>query len=407
MGLAADPSWRDGFLWPKGDGAGTAAWPSVQVGTPPTGDFVPAGTAGVGYTSPGYADDIVLPVLPAVPDDDTGDGGRPVGLEPMPVPTPAPVPAPISPVGNVDGVVPVAGGVRVRGWAADRDTTAPLSVDITIDGATRRVTTGVPRADVPRVFPDLGAQTGFDTVIPVAPGRRTVCVTFVNVGSGADRSFDCRTVTVDDVTAPTFAGDPALELREGVISSTGLVPVTARWSVADDVAVREVRLTSPIQAAYSSATLAVNIEVPVGTSTWSAAADDHSGNTGAASSARTVTLVPDSQATRVNYWWGTHSPVHTDGTARRTNRAGASMAYTFAGRSVAWVASKEANHGRAHVYVDGVRQATIDLQSSTKRHREIVFTHAWEEPGVHTITVVVEGTSGRPTVTSDGFITVD
>ncbi|WP_250445553.1 hypothetical protein [Actinotalea sp. C106] len=49
-----NPSSRDSFLWPKGSGPGTEAWPQVDVGTPPGGEFVPAGLAGTGYTSPGY-----------------------------------------------------------------------------------------------------------------------------------------------------------------------------------------------------------------------------------------------------------------------------------------------------------------------------------------------------------------
>ena len=48
------PTVRDSFLWPKGTGAGTAAWPSVKVGTPPAGDFVAAGAAGLAYATPGY-----------------------------------------------------------------------------------------------------------------------------------------------------------------------------------------------------------------------------------------------------------------------------------------------------------------------------------------------------------------
>ena len=35
--------------WPSMDVSG-----SMQLGTPPGGDFVPAGSVGVGYTSPGY-----------------------------------------------------------------------------------------------------------------------------------------------------------------------------------------------------------------------------------------------------------------------------------------------------------------------------------------------------------------
>jgi hypothetical protein len=37
-------------LWP-----GREAWPGARRGRPPGGDFVPSGTAGIGYRSPGYA----------------------------------------------------------------------------------------------------------------------------------------------------------------------------------------------------------------------------------------------------------------------------------------------------------------------------------------------------------------
>jgi hypothetical protein len=45
---------RDAFLWPK-PATGDTTWQAVQAGTPPGGDFVPAGVAGLGYVSPGYA----------------------------------------------------------------------------------------------------------------------------------------------------------------------------------------------------------------------------------------------------------------------------------------------------------------------------------------------------------------
>ncbi|KGM14074.1 hypothetical protein [Cellulomonas bogoriensis] len=44
------------YLWPKGTtGPGTEAWSDIELGTPPGGQFVPPGTAGLGYVSPGYA----------------------------------------------------------------------------------------------------------------------------------------------------------------------------------------------------------------------------------------------------------------------------------------------------------------------------------------------------------------
>jgi hypothetical protein len=47
---------RDSFLWPKPDQESDRFWEDVKAGVPPGGDFVPAGTAGLNYISPGYAD---------------------------------------------------------------------------------------------------------------------------------------------------------------------------------------------------------------------------------------------------------------------------------------------------------------------------------------------------------------
>ncbi|WP_298454947.1 hypothetical protein [uncultured Cellulomonas sp.] len=557
-----DPSWRDGFLWPKGTLPGSEAWPSVNIGSPAQGEFVPVGTAGVDYVSPGYrssADVDAVPPTTSVPTSvdlapepaatpATAPAATPAPApapEPAPEPVPAPAPAPqpssvdhtafgyvgawsvstargehytkvagrtasitaqvgegggsvslqgilgtnkgmaavsvdggpevmvsqyrnpgttdtffttpeltagphsltvrvtgtrapggtdsyvaltgatttngtlaapdpapvvppeVSPVGSFDSLAPVPGGLRVRGWAADRDTTGPIAVDVTVAGTTTRVTADASRPDVRAVFGDLSASAGFDTVVSLPVGSHEVCVTAVNVGSGTDTSFGCRTATVLDVTAPVFAGTPLLDLRPGAVSTSGVVPVTARWSVTDDVAVDAVRLTSPASAELGATATATDLDVPAGPSTVAVAADDAAGNTASASATRTVTLVPDTQASRASYWWTVGGSALLDGSALRTNRGGASMSHTFTGRSVAWVAMKAPDHGRAHVYVDDVLQATVDLGAPTKSHRDVVFTHGWDEVGTHTITVVVEGTRGRATVTSDGFVTVD
>lgn len=47
---------RDMFLWPKPHAAKDDTWNAVHEGEPPDGDFVPAGVAGLGYASPGYAE---------------------------------------------------------------------------------------------------------------------------------------------------------------------------------------------------------------------------------------------------------------------------------------------------------------------------------------------------------------
>ena len=88
-------------------------------------------------------------------------------------------------------------GILVRGWTADGDVPLnPLSVRISIDGANAgTLTANASRPDVAAAFPHFGAGHGYDVVIP-SSSTGQVCVTAVNVGSGAD-SQKCR--QVDDV----------------------------------------------------------------------------------------------------------------------------------------------------------------------------------------------------------------
>jgi hypothetical protein len=78
--------------------------------------------------------------------------------------------------------------------------------------------------------------------------------------------------------------------------------------------------------------------------------------------------------------------------------------FTFTGRNVAWIATMAANRGQAYVYVDGAYKFTQDLYSSTTKARSLAVVGNWSTSAQHTITVVVVGTSGRPTVDVDSFI---
>jgi hypothetical protein len=80
------------------------------------------------------------------------------------------------------------------------------------------------------------------------------------------------------------------------------------------------------------------------------------------------------------------------------------MTYDFTGRAVAFVSTKATNRGKAEIWLDGVRVATLDLRSSTTRYRQIVWQKSWPTPGRHTVVVRVLGTAGRPRVDADGFI---
>ncbi len=72
--------------------------------------------------------------------------------------------------------------------------------------------------------------------------------------------------------------------------------------------------------------------------------------------------------------------------------SGARAKLSFTGSEVAWVSTKGLNRGKAEVWVDGAKAATIDLYSSSAQARTVVFSKAWSSPGSHTLEVRVLGT---------------
>lgn len=102
------------------------------------------------------------------------------------------VTVPANPEGSLDSVVsPGPGSLRVLGWALDPDARSAISVKITVDGRDA----GSHPANRPR--DDGHSGRGFDvTLTNLEPGSRTVCVTAVNVGGGANVKLGCMTAAV-------------------------------------------------------------------------------------------------------------------------------------------------------------------------------------------------------------------
>ncbi|MCD9622804.1 SGNH/GDSL hydrolase family protein [Rhabdothermincola salaria] len=101
---------------------------------------------------------------------------------------------------NLDAVVARADSVTVAGWAKDQsDPHRPTQVEIVVDG---RLVATVPadgrRSDVARVFPHLGAHTGFSATVPAEPGLRRVCARAVDSTGARARPLGCATVTVPE-----------------------------------------------------------------------------------------------------------------------------------------------------------------------------------------------------------------
>jgi hypothetical protein len=91
------------------------------------------------------------------------------------------------PYGYLDEVSPAPGGVRLRGWAVDPESTAPITLHIYAGGkVVQWVTADKQRPDLAAVFPGIGTRHGFDTVVPLSAGRHTISVYAINVLDGSE-----------------------------------------------------------------------------------------------------------------------------------------------------------------------------------------------------------------------------
>lgn len=65
------------------------------------------------------------------------------------------------------------------------------------------------------------------------------------------------------------------------------------------------------------------------------------------------------------------------------------------------------DRGKAQIFVNGTKVATVDLYSATARPQRIVWAGNWSTTARRTITIRVVGTSGRPRIDLDAFVTAN
>jgi hypothetical protein len=103
-------------------------------------------------------------------------------------------------------------------------------------------------------------------------------------------------------------------------------------------------------------------------------------------------------------WRRTSSSVYWGGAAHTGLASGATATLRFSGRSVGLVSRVGPTRGRATIYVDGRRVATIDCYAPVAAGPKVVWTHLWSKVGSHTVTIKLLGTHARPKVDVDGFV---
>jgi Clostridium epsilon toxin ETX/Bacillus mosquitocidal toxin MTX2 len=188
------------------------------------------------------------------------------GPEPDPEPDPDPGTSPVLAV-DLARQTTDRTGITVRGWTADGDAPqTPLTVRISVDGTlASTVAANASRADVAAAFPQFGAAHGYDVVVPASATAQHVCVTAVNVGSGADRQ-DCR--QVDDIVE--FDGNQInYDTANATIAATNLdqldkVTNTNKTTVQQSTTISGQRALTDTQAWSSTFGLKVSVSGGVG-----------------------------------------------------------------------------------------------------------------------------------------------
>lgn len=131
-----------------------------------------------------------------------------------------------SPFGSFDVALGGSGAVVVGGWAIDRDSVRPTTVQLVMNSVGPRITADGARPDLATVFPAYGAEHGWTATLPAAPGPATVCAFAMNTfGSGSPVLLGCRTTLV--LGPQPFGSLDAVQPRAGAVFVAG-------WAIDPD-----------------------------------------------------------------------------------------------------------------------------------------------------------------------------
>jgi chitodextrinase len=189
------------------------------------------------------------------------------------------------------------------------------------------------------------------------------------------------------------------------------VSVRLSWTAADDVAgvaATELQMRrsggayTRVALAGPASTTALVTLVPGASYTFRVRAADARGNVSAWRTLGPFTAKLAQESTSGLARHGTWSRVTgshlSGGASRRATSRGASVTFTFYGRSIAWVAIRGTRGGRAQVRIDGVLVATVDTRTGSTTYRRTVFSRVLERRATHRIQITALGT---------GFVDVD
>jgi hypothetical protein len=77
---------------------------------------------------------------------------------------------------------------------------------------------------------------------------------------------------------------------------------------------------------------------------------------------------------------------------KATGRSGPALSFQFKGTGISWYGTKGRAYGKAAVYIDGVKKATIDLYRSGTAYKQKLWSSTTLSNSLHTIKIVPLGT---------------
>jgi hypothetical protein len=135
-------------------------------------------------------------------------------------------------------------------------------------------------------------------------------------------------------------------------------------------------------------------------------ATDCAGNTSASGVAQASIDVIDDISDAFTYpgrWDVAHFSGFAGGTTHFTSTRGAAAAFIADGGALALVMEKAPNRGSAQIFVDGVLKATVNTNSASTQHRQVVWQGLLPE-GQHLVEVVNLASAGHPRIDLDAVL---
>jgi alpha-tubulin suppressor-like RCC1 family protein len=318
----------------------------------------------------------------------------------------------ISPVATATTVVDMAPpGAEASLPAATRLRDVPLTVSSHDDGsgvgAWLVSEIGItPRPDDPRWQTSRPERA----LLSVGDGTKRVYVWTMDEAHNVSPPAAAKTRL--DTRPPTGGTVPVLGLR-GSLTTTSAVPVRLTWGAATDESPGTLHYELMWLAPGATKWTTVSLPTPTartrdlvlrpGTWRFRVRALDAAGNPGSWRVASPVVVrIVSEGSSSVGYagrWVRAAVTGAVGGTVRASSTAGASATIRTTARGIGFVSTRGPSRGKAEIWVDGVRVATVDLYASTRQPARLVWSRSWPSLDTHRVILVV---TGRRNVRSTG-----